>query len=411
MARGASGDLVLLVGTYRPAVAAARALDRRGRRVIAGKGPDLENIEGSGGVEVSRHVRRVWRHPAFRDDPKAFLTALAREIEWLNEPVYVFPFFEPVLILLSRERARLPANARLVAPAPEVVEICIDKQRCLDEAEAAGLPSLPRETVGTIDELHAAADRIGAVAIRPVQPRTRLAGRKAILCRNAEEVLRQLPTWPEGHDRLLIQRLADGLRLNIHFAARKGRLLGCVEVAAIRTDRLDGTGLTVEGHTRPPSAGVVEQLGRLVGRLGYTGVGLAQFVLDGPANDPYLIELNPRLASGHVIAERAGLDLTNLAVDLAAGLPVAEPLPYAHDRRIISAWTLGDFAGLVDTTLDGTTTWATRAAWLRRLVVTALRADVHATWSWHDPLPAVVTWSSFLLALLRRGGRRLVRRP
>lgn len=406
MDQAGRGEVVLLVGTYRPAVAAARALDRRGRRVIAGKGPDLVNIEGSGGVEVSRHVRRVWRHPDPLATPKAFLSAIVRKVERLGEPVYVFPFFDPVLVLLSQARDRLPQNARLVAPPAEVVETCLDKVRFLDEVEAAGLPSLPRATVTSLVELREAMDGIGRVAIRPLAPRTRLLGHKAILCTTPTELARALPVWPDGHERLLIQRLARGPRLNVHFAAREGRLLGYVEVVAVRTDRVDGTGLTVEGHTQPTTTGVVAQMERLVGRLRYTGVGLAQFIVTD-ATDAHVIELNPRLGSVYVIAERQGLDLANLAVDLAAGLDVPDVPSAAQRGRITSAWTLGDLAGLIHESLGGTTTLRTGTAWLRRLVATALCADVHATWSWQDPMPAVVTWSRFVVRQLIQGIGRL----
>lgn len=393
-------DFALLVGTYRPAVAAARALDRRGLRVIAGRGPDPHNIEGSAGVEVSRHVRQVWRHPDPVATPEAFLSALVRKVERLGERVYVFPFFEPVLALLSRARDRLPQNARLVAPSDEVIAICLDKERFLDEAEAAGLPSLPRATVTTLADLRQAMDAIGEVAIRPLAPRTRLVGQKAILCRTPFELARALPVWPDGHDRLLIQRLARGPRLNVHFAARGGQLVGYVEVVAVRTDRVDGTGLTVEAHTQPATASVVGQMERLVHRLAYTGVGLAQFI--AMDQSPYVIELNPRLGSVYVIAERSGLDLANLAVDLAAGSGSRTLGSAAQRAMITSAWTLGDLAGLLHESRRGRTSFTTGAVWLRRLVTTALCADVHATWSWKDPVPSVVTWSRFVVHRLSK---------
>ncbi len=391
-------EFALLVGTYRPAVAAARALDRRGLHVIAGRGPDPRNIERSAGVEFSRHVRQVWRHPDPDATPEAFLSALIRKVERLGERVYVFPFFEPVLVLLSRARDRLPANATLVAPSDEVISICLDKERFLDEAEAAGLPSLPHATVTTLADLRGAMDVMGEVAIRPLTPRTRLVGEKAILCTTPQELARALPVWPEGHDRLLIQQLARGPRLNVHFAARAGQLIGHVEVIAVRTDRVDGTGLTVEAHTQPTTASVVVQMERLVRRLAYTGVGLAQFIAIDES-DLHVIELNPRLGSVYLIAERKGLDLANVAVDLAAGADSRTRASATQSGPITSAWTLGDVAGLIQESRRGNISLTTGAAWLRRLITAALRADVHATWSWKDPVPAIATWSRFLVFL------------
>lgn len=400
-------EFALLVGTYRPAVAAARALDRRGLHVIAGIGPDPRNLERSAGVEFSRHVRQVWRHPDPVAAPEAFLSALVRKVERLGERVYVFPFFEPVLALLSQTRDRLPPNATLVAPSQRVIDICMDKERLLDEADAAGLPSLPHATVSNLADLRGVMDAMGEVAIRPLAPRTSLVGHKALLCTTPMELARALPVWPSGHDRLLVQRLARGPRLNVHFAARGGQLVGHVEVIAVRTNRFDGTGLTVEAHTQPTTSSVLGQMERLVRHLAYTGVGLAQFIIVDQV--PHVIELNPRLGAVYVIAERKGLDLANMAVDLAVGADSRTLVSAAHRGPIRSAWTLGDLAGLIQESRQGKTSLTTGTAWLRRLVTTALRADVHATWSWKDPVPAVATWSRFLVSLaIRRASPHLL---
>src|SRR3712207_2344175 len=104
---------VLLVGTYRPAVAAARALARRGRRVLVGTCPDRENIEGSGGVELSRHVDGQVPLPDHRADPDGWLRAIAAEAGRHREPLRVLPFYEPTVALLSSRRASLDSTIRL----------------------------------------------------------------------------------------------------------------------------------------------------------------------------------------------------------------------------------------------------------------------------------------------------------
>ncbi|MGH3837039.1 MAG: hypothetical protein ACRDSF_15275 [Pseudonocardiaceae bacterium] len=401
----ADRELVLIVGTYRPAVTVVRALARRGRRVVVGREPDRRHSEGSAGVEFSRHTTAVWDHPSIKSEPGAFLDALVRELAGRPEPVHVLPLDEAALILLARERSRLPASTSLAVPATETIITCLDKERCLHAAQAAGLPVPPWEVVCGYQELLAAASRAAApVVVKPLWPRSRLLGdRKAILCRDGSDLARQIPVWPAGHDRLLVQRLAEGPRHDLLFAARDGELLDVVEKLTVRTDRRDGTGLAVAGHTRPVSIGLREQLAALVAHLRYTGVGFAQFLVQPGARDGAFIELNPRISGSNVIADHAGLDLANLAVDLAADLPVERRLPAPTERDGHTyAWTFGDLTGLWYTIGQGEITRVGALAELARIARTAALADVHLTWAWRDPLPTIATyWRYLILSSLR----------
>lgn len=400
-----TSELVLVLGTYRPAVTVVRGLARRGRRAVVGREPDRRHSEGSAGAEFSRHTTAVWDHPSIKDEPGAFLDALVRELAGRPEPVHVLPLDEAALILLARERSRLPASTSLAAPATETIVTCLDKERCLDAARAAGLPVPPWEVVRGYEELLAAAGRAAApVVVKSLWPRSRLPDdRKAIRCRDGSDLARQIPVWPAGYDRLLVQRLVEGPRHDLFFAARDGELLDVVEVLTVRTDRRDGTGLAVAGHTRPVSVGLREQLAALVAHLRYTGVGFGQFLVQPGAQDGAFIELNPRISGNYVIADKVGLDMANLAVDLAADVPVERriPAPAGRDRHTY-AWTFGDLTGLWYAIGRGEITRADALAELGRIARAAVLADVHLTWSWHDPVPTIATyWRYLILSSLR----------
>ena len=404
MADGAS-ELVVVLGTYRPAVTVVRALARRGRRAVVGREPDRRHSEGSAGVEFSRHTTAVWDHPSIKDEPGAFLDALVHELARWPEPVHVLPLDEVALLLLARERSRLPANTSLAVPATETIVTCLDKERCLDAAGAAGLPVPPWEVVGGYEELLAAAGRAAApVVVKPLWPHSRLPDdRKAIRCRDSSDLARRLPVWPTGHDRLLVQRLVEGLRHDLLFAARDGELLDVVEKLTVRTNRRDGTGFGVAGHTRPVSIGLREQLAALVAHLRYTGVGCGQFLVQPGAPDGAFLELNPRLDANYVLADHAGLDLANFAVDLAADALVEPRIPTPAERDGLTfAWTFGDLTGLWYAIDHGEITRAAALAELGRIARTAVRADVHVTWSWRDPVPTIATyWRYLMLSSLR----------
>lgn len=390
-----------MLGTYRPAVTVVRALARRGRRAVVGRDPDRRHSEGSAGVEFSRHTTAVWDHPSIKDEPEAFLDALVHELAGCPEPVHVLPLDEAAVLLLACERSRLPASTSLAVPATETVVICLDKERCLHAARTAGLPVPPWEVVRGYEQLLAAADRAAApVVVKPLWPHSRLLNdRKAIRCHDRSDLARQIPVWPTGHDRLLVQHLAEGPRHNLYFAARDGELLDVMEVLTVRTDRRDGTGLGVAGHLRPVSIGLREQLAALVARLRYTGVGFGQFLVQPSAQDGAFLELNPRISGSYVIADHAGFDLANLAVDLAADVPIERriPPPTGPDGHTY-AWTFGDLSGLWYAIGQGEITRADALAELGRIARTAVLADVHLTWSWRDPVPTIATYWRYLIA-------------
>ncbi|MGH3884351.1 MAG: hypothetical protein ACRDRC_13240 [Pseudonocardiaceae bacterium] len=394
-----ASELVLVLGAYRPAVTVVRALARRGRRAVVGREPDRRHRAESAGAEFSRHTTAVWDHPSIKDEPGAFLDALVHELAARPEPVHVLPLNEAALMLLARERSRLPASTSLAVPATETVVTCLDKQQCLDAARTAGLSVPPWEIVRGYQELLAAAGRAAApVVVKPLWPHSRLLNdRKAILCRDGSDLAHQIPIWPTGHDRLLVQRWADGLRHNLNFAARDGELLDVVEVLIVRTNRRDGTGLGVAGYTRPVSIGLREQLAALVARLGYAGVGCGQFLVQPGGQDGAFLELNPRLDANYVIADHVGFDLANLAVDLTADVPVTPRIPEPTGREGHAfAWTSGDLAGLRYAIGQGEITPAGALVELGRIARNAVLADVHVTWSWRDPVPTIATCWRYL---------------
>ncbi|MGH4000661.1 MAG: hypothetical protein ACRDTJ_24730, partial [Pseudonocardiaceae bacterium] len=179
--------------------------------------------------------------------------------------------------------------------------------------------------------------------------------------------------------------------------------LDVVEVLTVRTTRRDGTGFGVAGNTRPVSVGLREQLVALVAHLRYTGVGCGQFLVQPGAQDGAFLELNPRLDANYVIADHAGLDLANLAVDLAADVPVEPhiPAPTGRDGHTF-AWTFGDLTGLWYAISQGEIAHAHALAELGRIARTAVLADVHLTWSWRDPVPTIATcWRYLILSSLR----------
>jgi biotin carboxylase len=146
----------------------------------------------------------------------------------------------------------------------------------------------------------------------------------------------------------------------------------------------------------------------LVQRLGYTGVGLAQFIVDEASGSVCFLEVNPRLGVNTVFPLRCGLDLPRLAVSVACGLPLPSPAdPFSYPIGVRYVWTFGDLVALAEARRGGEVSAPQAVRWLGRTLKACITADVHATWSLTDPRPTLSLYGTYLMGVVRRRlGRR-----
>lgn len=381
-----------MVGNYLPSLSVVRSLVAAGHRVIVGDGGEYSP------VRHSRHCHELWQHPPIRrgDD---FLAALNELLAGRPEIGIVLPLLSNYLECLARNHDRLPATPVVAMPQPEVVLACLDKDRMYALARDAGVPHHPVERAHTRAELATACERVGyPCVVRPTSDTdVHLPGdRKAVIWRDQPAMERDLQAWPESLASLLVQRYAPGLRHNVFFAARAGAIIDQVHTRILHTDRADGTGLAVDGITIAPDPRLARSSAALVERLGYTGVGFAQFLVPDEG-EPHFLELNPRHAGSTAIAAHCGLDLALAAVELATGTgawQVEAGFRYPVGRRYV--WTSRDLYSL-SMAVSRSEVGARRAlAWLARSLGSAIRADVHLTWSLRDPLPSLAVYAHLL---------------
>lgn len=401
--RSPAGDgrgSVLLLGCYRPALTLARSLSLAGYRVIAG--PDTEPL----GAGASRFVDEFWQHPDLSENPRKFVKALKLLLEARPDIVSVLPVAEEFSLFFASHPSAIPDGVQLASPAPKTVKLFSDKTRTLALARKVGVPTLPYARVRDHDGLLEAAQSIGfPITVRGLGATARLAGKKALICDTFEELLSTLPCWPKDHAALLLQRFARGRRHNLYFAAQDGKLIAIAESEIFRTNAPDGTGLAVDGRTRSPDLRLVEDTEALAAAANYTGIGLAQFLVDPCSGERCFLELNPRVSGSHAVPERAGVPLSRLAIDLAGGKSAAFRKRFA-ERSFVGegglryAWTGGDLLAMKYALAGGEISATSALGWLFGTVKTALRANFHLVASWYDLAPAVL---SALLLLPRAG--------
>ena len=306
-----SGETVLLLGNYRPTIILARVLSKKGFTVICGR-------EGcDGGAQYCRYVDELWDHPRVSNDAEKFLIALRDFLAKRPEISVVYPVSEEFVRLLADNHETLPAGPAYAMVRPATVAQCLDKAGMMNLAVGCGVPTAPFEIVGESKRFTEAVGRIGIpLVIRPEKSTDRIDGKKAFHFNGQADIADTCRDALRAGQRLLLQRKAEGRRHNLYFGAVNGKLVRYLHALILRTDMLDGTGLAVEGVTIEPDPKLRDYAERLIGALGYTGVGCAQFLVDEATGSVSFLEINPRIAGNHAVPEAAGLGLSTLPIDL-----------------------------------------------------------------------------------------------
>lgn len=391
---------ILLLGNYRPAVVVARALAKRGHRIILGSRGEEH------GCRHSKFVHEVWDHPDL-EHARSFCRSLLKFLQERRDIGLVFPITEEFVNFFATRKPSLGEHVTLVSPPAHTIQTFSNKTRALKLAADNGVATHPFALTTDHSGLMRHAGQIGyPLTIRPLGTTARLNNKKALILANEYELQTVLPAWPEGHKALLLQRFASGNRHNVYFAAEDGRVIAVSQSRITRTNQPDGTGLAVDGCTVPVSPDLLKDTQALVAASNYTGIGLAQFIFEPQTGDRCFLELNPRVSGSHAVPEHAGVPLSALAVQLAAGSAPRTQCtsPDACIRGkpgIRYVWTSGDLHGAKMARINREISTFGLFAWVSRALLCMVRADAHMIWSLNDPKPGIFAVVSILPRLKR----------
>lgn len=375
-------ESILLLGNYRPTITLARELKPLGYRIIVTRGG------GEGLSEHSRFVDECWDHPPIEDE-QAFVDALQAYLLDRQDIRIILPVWEPCALHLARNRERLPADRIYAAPDPDTVIACLDKMRMLNLAKSSNIPIAEFAIVDDHARLVGEAGRIGyPLIVRPTASSLDLNGEKVLIASNEDELVAELPAWPKGHDELIVQDYVTGPRHNLYFAAQRGRPIRFLAAEILRTHKANGTGLAVEGATIALEPDIREYGESLLKALDYDGVGCVQFIVDRISGKVTFLEINPRIAGNHAIAESCGLELGRLSIDLARHQEREETL-FIGDSGVRYAWTYGELRGIAESLSGGQLGIGAAFSAIALMIRTGFGADTHMTWRWDDPMPTL----------------------
>lgn len=376
----------LIIGTYRQTLTVVRSLARAGQNVVLGVHGDAATCNHS------RYVNETWQHPDLVLDPETFASALSDLLTERTDIKFIIPVGESDLRFFVSQYAEFAARVNLLMCDPGIVEICLHKPTMSAMADALAIPQARYAIASDRTSLIAAADSIGYPCIvKLVDSQYLLHGKKAIVCDNPDSIRRQLTEWPFHDKPIMVQEYVHGDRHNLYFFASDGRITALGQTLALRTDRLDGTGLSVSGKTVRPNSELVGYCRAIVEHLDYSGVGCMQFIADPVTHRISFLEHNPRLGAGFAMLYHTGLDLPKLMLQSSAdNFRDGDELNYPCSVGTQYAWSTGDLTGLKRAIMGREVDAKGAGKWFVQILLSTLTSSVHITWDWRDPLPTIV---------------------
>jgi acetyl-CoA carboxylase, biotin carboxylase subunit len=234
------------------------------------------------------------------------------------------------------ETPRLAARTQehglvFIGPPPEVMQLSGDKLRARQEAEKAGVPILPGEEVGSVEEAVAAGERIGYPLL--VKAAGGGGGRGIKRARDADELGHLLSLARSeagaafGDERVYLERFISCAR---HVEVQ---IAGDDHGAVVHLGERDCSvqrryQKVVEEAPAPALDPAVRDALRteavaFARAIGYRNLGTVEFVVDAETGGHYFLEINCRIQVEHPVTEAVtGRDLVALQLHIAGGEPL-----------------------------------------------------------------------------------------
>lgn len=330
------GRVLVLDGNQRSALAAVRALGRRGIDVIVGES-SAASLAGH-----SKYCCGTVVYGSAYDDPERFLRSLA-ELVRAHDIGVLLPMTDVTASAIVRRKSQF-ADVQVPLPPPESFDALTNKSLLTDVAAELGVPTPLSVCIHDADEVPAALQRLAPpFVIKPVHSKIWCGGRwiaTGVQYADSNQELRDIiarTPWLECTP-VLIQEFVRGEGQGVFALYDQGRPVAWFAHRRVREKPPSG-GVSVVCESVPVDPQLQEYARRLLSHVNWHGVAMVEFKVT-PAGRPYLIEVNGRFWGSLQLAVDAGVDFPSMLYDVAAGNRVASVADYRVGVR--SRWLLGD---------------------------------------------------------------------
>ena len=300
-------NIAVVLGMFETGLAVGRSLGRSGIKVLG-----LDSAKKVG--FYSRYIdAMICPHPL--ECEEEFIAFLLRVSAREKMRPALFITSDDFLLPVSRNRKELEQHYLMNLPSPEIIECIADKFRQYTLALNAGIPVPQTFFAENMDQVHEIKDRIPLPAfIKGAEVtlwrRKMGVASKGFVVNTQEELINTFEMVFRRGANGLVQELIPGPDTNHYksscYLSRKGEVLLAFGLQKIRQQPVGfGFGCLVQSVDYPEMLALGKDF---FTRIGYRGVGSAEFKLDLRDNKLKLIEVNPRYWQQNALAEKCGMN-------------------------------------------------------------------------------------------------------
>ncbi len=324
--QGKTGDVLVLGTDCRVVLAVARSLGRHGVRVHLGWSAS-ESI-----ANRSRYVERVHELPPYDPDNDTWKRALKSLLR--NRPFdLVIPCNDSTTVPLHHHRDDFAEFPQIYLPPAEAFEIAFDKIKTHELARSVEV-AVPRgQTIYSareVDELLAGFEPPFVLKPRAtVTPETRGASNVVQKVNTLAEV-RELVDSPSFAGGLMVQENFWGKGAGVEVIVHEGDVKMAFQHARIHETTSWGSSYR---KSVPLDAELLDATRKLMKALNYTGVAMAEFIVNPHTGDWVFLEINGRFWGSLPLAVASGAHFPYYLYQMLVEGKTDFPQDYTFDVR------------------------------------------------------------------------------
>jgi predicted ATP-grasp superfamily ATP-dependent carboligase len=343
-------DVLILDGSHKHSLTAARSLGRAGLRVAVGESFGRYPVHHEPPSFHSRYCARSLVLPDYVTEPTTYVDEVLGFVREHGVRV-VLPVGDANIALLAPHRERFTELGSFLAVASDAaLELANDKTRTLEVADKLDIDYPKSVTVHAVEDLKQAEAQFGYPYV--LKPTVSWTG--AVANRNlplevmteaeaVEATTRFLATGCE----VIAQQLATGAREGVSLFIVNGEVFAYCGCEALRTTPPLG-GVSVMRESIPVPEELLNAAISLATTMGVDGPSEVEFRRDASGH-PLLMEINARLAGTLENAIHSGVDFPLMIWQWGTGQPIKSVKSYRTGVR--TRWLAGDMRWLWDVVL------------------------------------------------------------
>ncbi|HAY98522.1 MAG TPA: ATP-utilizing protein [Mesotoga sp.] len=279
------------------AINAIRLLARNGHDVFA-----ADSSKFSGGL-YSRYLKGKFVYPSVSDDSEGFINEILEKTDEMKIDV-IFPTFEEGFVI-SKYLHLFEGRVKVLVPSYDHIKLLHDKFTMTDYARSLGI-CVPRTAL--LGEFEPNGSSFPLI----VKPRNQRSAEGIVRVTSSKE-FEKISKALDGK-RFLVQEWKPPHQICTTGLAYNGKMIGNVIYKNVREYPESGGIGTCRISIECDS--VLRDVEKIVGNLNYSGFISTDFLYDKERDAYFLVDVNPRMSPGLLVAYCSGVDMVKAYMDL-----------------------------------------------------------------------------------------------